>query len=57
LLYINNVNFSVLKQNYYALVGVIKDWMSQNARYNCEKKTPVCIHIGIIGPRTETRRS
>ena len=33
-----NVNFNVLKQNYCALVGVIKDWMSQNARYNCEKK-------------------
>jgi len=29
-----NVNFNVLKQNYCAMVGVIKDWMSQNARYN-----------------------
>jgi len=28
----------VLKQNYFALVGVIKDWMSQNARYNCENE-------------------
>ena len=33
-----NVSFNVLKQNYCALVGVIKDWMSQNARYNCKKK-------------------
>jgi hypothetical protein len=30
-----NVNFNVLKQVYCALVGVIKDWISQNAWYNC----------------------
>jgi hypothetical protein len=33
-----NVNFNVLKQNYCTLVGIIKDWISQNARYNCEKE-------------------
>jgi len=33
-----NVNFIVLQQICCALFGVIKDWMSQNARYNCEKK-------------------
>jgi hypothetical protein len=33
-----NVNLNVLKQTYCALVGVIEDWMSQNAPYNCEKK-------------------
>jgi hypothetical protein len=33
-----NVNFNVLKHIYCALVGVIKDWISQNARYNCEKR-------------------
>ena len=26
-------------QNYCALVGVIKDWISQNARYSCEKNS------------------
>jgi hypothetical protein len=35
---IDNVNFNVLKQNYCTLIGAIKDWISQNARYNCEKK-------------------
>jgi len=30
-----NVNFNVLKQIDCALVGVIKDWISQNARDNC----------------------
>ena len=33
-----NVKFNVLKQNDCALVGVIKDWISQNARYKCGKK-------------------
>jgi hypothetical protein len=33
--YIFSVNFNVLKQIYCALVGVIKDWISQNARHNC----------------------
>ena len=32
-----NVNFNVLKQMYCVLVVVVKDWMSQNARHNCEK--------------------
>jgi hypothetical protein len=31
-----NVNVNVLKQIYFALVRVIKDWMSQNAWHNCE---------------------
>jgi hypothetical protein len=30
-----NVNFNVLKQINCALVGVIKDWISQNVRDNC----------------------
>jgi hypothetical protein len=32
-----DVNFSVLKQIYCALVEVIKDWISQYGQYNCEK--------------------
>jgi len=27
-----------LKQIYCALVGIIKDWISQTTRYNCEQK-------------------
>jgi hypothetical protein len=33
-----HVNCNVLKQINCALFGVIKDWISQNARYNCGKK-------------------
>jgi hypothetical protein len=29
--------FNVLKQICYALIVLIKDWISQNARYNCKK--------------------
>jgi hypothetical protein len=38
-----NVNVNVLKQIYCALVGVIKDWKSQNARYNCGGGRNPCI--------------
>jgi len=33
-----NVNFNVLKQIHCALVGIIKDWIIQNAGYRCGKK-------------------
>jgi hypothetical protein len=35
ILHISRIRANVLKQNYCALVGVIKDWMSQNAWYKC----------------------
>jgi hypothetical protein len=45
------VNFNVLKQICCALVGVTKDWLSQNAGYNCEKKNSyLAVHSHINLP-------
>jgi len=30
------------------LVGVIKDWMSQNARYNCEEKKKKKVVVAVV---------
>jgi hypothetical protein len=30
------------------LVGVIKDWMSQNARYNCEEKKVIVVVVVVV---------
>jgi len=42
-----NVNFNVLKQNYCALVGVIKDWTDLSSHYVVlhEKNTQKCFNI------------